>query len=92
MLRDPSRWQTPFSEWVQDVGVRGVAERAAVSPNAVYKWIAGAHSPRTDIALRLVEYSAGRVTLMDIYTQRMQLELLRIESYITAFAPAQSRP
>ena len=91
MLRESVRWQTPFSEWVQDVGVRGVAEWASVSPNAVYKWIAGAHSPRTDVALRLVEYSAGRVTLMDIYTQRVQLEILRMEPCVSASPPAQSR-
>ena len=77
MLREPVRWQTPLGEWTQGVSARALAELVGVTPDAVYKWISGTTVPRVEVALRLVEFSGGKVSLVDVFTQRVHLELLR---------------
>lgn len=77
MRKRESRWKTHFGRWVTNRGVRVVvrdlhALGEPVGSNAVYNWISGARLPRPSIALRLVELSAGQLTLSDIYDHRQQ--------------------
>lgn len=85
MIREPLRWQTHFGRWVTDItpGRLAAQLRAAgtpVSESAVYKWVAGAHVPRPDVALRIVEISGGIVTLGDVYACRFPGGGLPIET------------
>lgn len=82
MLREPTRWQTHFGEWVTEFGVTRVAEELAqrqipIHVDTVYKWVAGVHRPRVEVALRLVEISGGQVSLSDVYMHGLQLRALR---------------
>ena len=82
MLREPTRWQTHFGEWVTTVGVSRVAQELAlrgvpIHHDTVYKWLAGRHVPRVEVALKLVEISGGVVSLTDVYLQSYELRALR---------------
>lgn len=78
MEREPLRWQTHLGQWVADLTPSRVALelRGAglpVTESAVYKWVAGQHAPRPDIALRIVEISGGRLSVADVYLQRAEV-------------------
>lgn len=82
MIREPLRWETPLGRWVCDLTARGVAAelRAAgmpVTESAVYKWVAGSHAPRPDVALELVRISGEHLTLRDVYAPRFEPQLER---------------
>lgn len=72
MRRVPRRWRTPLGRWLVDFGVRRLADelRAAghpITPNAVYKWVAGDVAPRPAHARVISRVSRGRVPIESIY-------------------------
>lgn len=84
VTREPLRWQTHFGRWVTDVTPGGLARQlraagAPVSESAVYKWVAGSHVPRPDVALRIVEISGGEITLGELYGTRHRFSDSRLE-------------
>lgn len=75
MRRNPRRWSNRFGTFVSEFTVgRLVSELAGrgvpVTRGAIYAWIAGRTRPRPDAASVIVQVSAGRVRIDDIYRPR----------------------
>jgi len=77
--REYRRWRTRFGSWIGDFGVSrivielGRSPDTAVTPQAVYGWLAGETSPLPSRAQALVELSQGSLTMDAIYAHRQEL-------------------
>lgn len=78
MRRRDSRRQTKFGSWIQGFGVSRLVSELRQSGfqihcTAVYHWIDGSVAPRAPLAIRLVELSAGELSMSAIYSHRDEL-------------------
>ena len=94
-LREPTRWRSCFGEWVSDTGAAHAAHLLAerglpVTPDAVYKWVAGVRVPRLEAALALVEISGGRLQVTDVLLQRLYVHELRMRTCAMRDGPSLS--
>lgn len=80
VIREPARWQTHLGQWVTDIGSTRIAHEIGVTRSTVYKWVAGERLPRPDVALRLVELSAGAISLGDVYAHRVEMHGMQLRA------------
>ncbi len=74
MLRNPYCWDTTFGRWVSDYTVRRLAQDLGITSHSVYDWISGYRIPRGYRAQQIVELSASRVTIDDVYSHRVEVD------------------
>jgi len=78
--REYRRWRTRFGSWVGEIGVSrivlelGQCPDTAVTPNAVYRWLAGNTAPLPSRAQALVRMSQGELTLEAIYSHGQEMQ------------------
>jgi hypothetical protein len=79
--REKFRWRTRFGRWVNRMTVASIVQElgrdpnTAVTPGAVYSWLAGT-TPRPDRARALSSISSGRLSISAIYQHRSEMERL----------------
>jgi DNA-binding XRE family transcriptional regulator len=62
-MKDTSK----FADWANEFGRAELARRLNVTWGAVNNWTTGKCRPRPEIAHQIVELSAGKLVLEDIY-------------------------
>ena len=76
--RARTRWTTGFGTWIASMGVYRVRMALAdtgcsVTEQAIYHWLAGTATPRTEHAMALQRVSGGAVTLEVILQHRSEV-------------------
>lgn len=56
-----------FADWANRFGRANLARECGVTWSAVYCWTIGTTKPKPDNANKIVELSAGELSLSDIY-------------------------
>lgn len=67
------RWKSRFARFVKSYGVRSLAAKLEITPDAIYKWIRGSVAPRSshaEVIQRLARERGTRLTLEEIYGHR----------------------
>jgi len=72
MRRDQIRRQTRFGSWVSSYGVSRLQTTLGqngcpITRGGIYEWLAGRRTPRPPVAVKLVQLSAGSLTLDDVF-------------------------
>lgn len=59
--------ENTFVAWVNSYGRANLARALGITWRAVYKWTDEGGVPRPELAHRIIDMSAGKLTLEDIY-------------------------